>query len=205
MNNSLVLLKKIQALCEHGIHYAHNDFDLQRYKEIESVVYEIISSNFEVQTEKLPLLMEERDGYKTPKVDVRAVVFNDSGKLLLVKELIDGMWSLPGGWADVGYTPSEVAVKESLEEAGAVVEAGKLIALQDKKCHDHPNDLFYIYKIFIECIFKSQSEPDNLETSDYGFFGRDELPPLSTPRNTIQQIMMIFDYYDGKITEPLLD
>lgn len=205
MNKSLTILKKIQALCEHGQHYAHNAFDLNRYQEIEAAVFELIQENYLGQAEKIPILMEERDGYKTPKVDVRAVVFNAAGQILMVRERIDGKWSLPGGWADIGYTPSEVAVKEAHEEAGAVVEAVRLIALQDKKCHNHPEDLFYIYKVFIECRLLSQDEPDQLETSDWNYFSRDDLPPLSTPRNTLEQMQMLFDYKAGIIDSPLLD
>jgi ADP-ribose pyrophosphatase YjhB (NUDIX family) len=205
MNESLTLLKRIQALCEHGIYYSHNEFDKSRYQEIEETVFTLITSNFGLEKEKTKILMEERDGYKTPKVDVRAVIFNNQGKILLVKELIDGNWSLPGGWADIGYTPSEVAVKEAHEEAGAVVKAGRLIALQDKRCHEHPEDLFYIYKVFIECTFIKQEIPDHLETSDFGYFGLDELPPLSTPRNTLSQIQMLFDFNNGKITETIID
>lgn len=72
------------------------------------------------QTE-LKVKMLESNGYKTPKVDVRAVVFNDRNEILMVKEKIDDCWSLPGGWADIGYSPSEVAEKETREEAGADV------------------------------------------------------------------------------------
>lgn len=68
---------------------------------------------------------QERNGYQTPKVDIRAVIFNESGEILMVKEKVDGCWSLPGGWADVGYTPSEVAVKEVREETGLEVKNGK--------------------------------------------------------------------------------
>lgn len=205
MNNSLVLLKKIQALCENGQHFAHNEFDMHRYKEIESIVFELINENFIINTEKLPLLMHEGNGYKTPKVDIRAVVFNENGEILMVKEKFDGKWSLPGGWADVGYTPSEIAVKETNEEAGVKVTPGRLIALQDKRCHKHPDDIYYIYKVFIECIYQGEDEPDNLETTESGYFSKENLPDLSTPRNTIEQLNMLFDFYENKISIPLLD
>lgn len=205
MNKSLNLLKRIQALCEHGQHYAHNEFDLKRYQEIESIVFELISENYLGNAEMIPVLMHESDGYKTPKVDIRAVVFNDRDEILLVREKIDLKWSLPGGWADVGFTPSEVAVKEAHEEAGAIVKPIRLIALQDKKCHEHPEDLFYIYKAFIECILIRQEEPDHLETSEWGYFAIHDLPPLSTPRNTHKQIEMLFDYHAGKLKDTLLD
>lgn len=200
-----MLLKKIQALCEQGQYYAHNEFDMQRYHDIEQTVFDLIEENYAADKNRISILMEEKDGYKTPKVDIRAVVFNHENKILMVREKVDGKWALPGGWADVGYSPSEVAVKEAKEEAGAVVVPVRLIALQDKKCHDHPEDLFYIYKVFIECQLIRQEEPDQMETSDWDYFDLNALPPLSTPRNTSGQIQMLFDYHEGKINAPLLD
>ena len=205
MSTSLLLLKKIQALCEHGQHYAHNEFDLHRYKEIELIVFELIRINFHSKHEKIPLLMTEKEGYKTPKVDIRAVVFDNNRKILMVKEKIDGKWSLPGGWADIGNTPTEVAVKETREEAGIEVKAGRLIAVLDKREHNHPEDLYYIYKIFIECTYVGPAETDFLETDDVGYFGQDELPPLSTPRNTVEQISMMFDFHAKKPGFPVID
>lgn len=76
-------------------------------------------------------------GYATPKVDVRAVAFRDS-KLLLVKEREDGWWTLAGGWADVGDSPSAAVVREVREESGYSVKVTKLLALLDRDLHGHP-------------------------------------------------------------------
>ena len=70
-------------------------------------------------------------GYATPKVDVRGVVFQD-GKILLVQERSDGMWTLPGGWADVGDSPADAVVREIREESGYETRATKLLALLDR-------------------------------------------------------------------------
>ena len=66
-------------------------------------------------------------GYPTPKVDVRAVVFRGE-ELLLVRERRSGRWTFPGGWADAGDTPSRAAERETLEESGYRVKAGKVLA-----------------------------------------------------------------------------
>jgi ADP-ribose pyrophosphatase YjhB (NUDIX family) len=147
----------------------------------------------------------ERNGYRTPKVDVRAVVFNDKDEILLVQERIDSRWSLPGGWCDVGYTPTEIAEKETYEEAGIQVKVKRLLAVLDKKCHEHPEDLFYSYKIFMECEAGSYDINTGMETLDVGFFGINEIPELSTPRNTAAQIRMMFDFHFNKILWPVID
>lgn len=198
-------IKQIQALTEIGIHYSKNEFDLLRYQEISRLCFGVLSDMTSLSEQDLMLKLIESDGYKTPKVDVRAVVFNEQNEILMVREKIDGCWSMPGGWADIGYTPSEVAVKESREEAGAEVRAVRLLGILDKRCHEHPADIYYIYKVFIECEFMDWVGSDHMETSDYGFFSLDTLPPLSTPRNTFEQIRKLFDYHNGILTDPMFD
>jgi ADP-ribose pyrophosphatase YjhB (NUDIX family) len=198
-------IKQIQALSEIGMHYAHNGFELERYRGIGDLCFSLLSEIVDMPVGDLKVKMIESDGYKTPKVDVRAVVFNENHEILMVREKIDDCWSLPGGWADIGYTPSEVAVKESREEAGAVVEPVRLLGIMDKRCHNHPADLYYIYKVFLECNFKGWVDRDHLETTDAGFFAFDNLPALSAPRNTPEQIRLLFDYHSGRLSEPFFD
>jgi len=198
-------IKQIQSLTEIGIHYSKNNFDLLRYQEISKLCLSVLSRITGLPDSELSQAILEMDGYKTPKVDVRSVVFNENHEILMVREKVDDCWSLPGGWADIGYTPSEVAVKETREEAGAEVEPVRLLGVLDKRCHDHPADIYYIYKIFIECRFISWVGSDQMETSDYGFFSRDNLPPLSTPRNTLAQMRTLFDFHLGVITKPIFD
>jgi ADP-ribose pyrophosphatase YjhB (NUDIX family) len=198
-------IKQIQSVSEIGVHYAQNEFDLARYKEISELCLSALSEMTDIPVEELKIKIVESDGYKTPKVDVRAVIFNEKNEILMVREKIDDCWSLPGGWADIGYTPSEVAVKESREEAGAVVEPINLIGILDKRCHAHPSDIYYIYKIFIGCKLVGWVESDLIETSEHGFFGANNLPALSTPRNTLEQIQKLFDFNSGKMTDPMFD
>ncbi|MDA3821480.1 MAG: NUDIX hydrolase, partial [Bacteroidales bacterium] len=193
MSNSILLLnlaKRIQALSENGQHYAESDYDMDRYTELEKISIEIISLLSNQNIETIAMNITEKNGYRTPKIDVRAVIFNDKDEILMVKEQADGNWSLPGGWADIGFTPAEIAVKETSEEAGIDVEPKKVLAIFDKKCHNHPPDLYYAYKIFIECIPLNLDLKTGYETSDAGFFSLNNLPNLSTPRNTKEQVAM---------------
>lgn len=208
MTNSSQLInlaKRVQALSENGQHYAESDYDLDRYTEMEKIAIEMISLISKQNIETVTMSITEKHGYRTPKVDVRAVVFNEKEEILMVKEEIDGKWSLPGGWADVGFTPAEIAVKETFEEAGMAVEAVKLLAIFDKKCHNHPPDPFYAYKIFIECNPVNNTIKTGYETSEAGFFSLENLPELSTPRNTIEQISMMFSFRRKMINWPYID
>jgi ADP-ribose pyrophosphatase YjhB (NUDIX family) len=108
-------------------------------------------------------------GYATPKIDVRAVILKD-GKLLLVKERSDSLWTLPGGWADVNESPSEAVIRETREETGYQVSTIKLLALWDKLKHDHPLQWPHAYKCFFHCDIVSGEPSSTLEISDQDFF-----------------------------------
>ena len=204
-NEMLQLAKQVQALAENGLHFSENDFDLDRYQILEEISLRMLSLITGLPVETIEISTPERNGYRTPKVDVRAVIFNDQDEILMVKERVDSCWSLPGGWCDVGYTPTETAEKEAEEEAGIKVKVSRLLAVFDKKCHDHPEDLFYSYKIFLECKAENYEISTGMETLDAGFFGQQKLPDLSTPRNTRGQVDKMFDFHYNKIHWPVID
>jgi ADP-ribose pyrophosphatase YjhB (NUDIX family) len=201
----LRLAKQVQALAENGLHFSENDYDLDRYTGLEEISLRMISLITGLSKETIEMATPERNGYRTPKVDIRCSIFNMQDEILMVKERVDSRWSLPGGWCDVGYTPTEVAEKEAFEEAGIRVKAGRLLAVYDKKCHDHPDDLYYSYKIFMECKAESFDIATGMETLDVGFFKQDEIPELSTPRNTVGQVNAMFDFHFNRILWPIID
>lgn len=189
----LEMTKKLQAIAQAGLEYSENKYDLDRYNQIRQISIEMMHDFTDLPIDFLVRVFASEAGYQTPKVDVRGVVFRNN-TILMVRETIDGRWSVPGGWADIGLTPFEVARKEVREEAGLEVLPVRLLAVLDKKCHNHPPDLYHIYKIFILCEEQGGTLQNGMETSETGFFGPEELPPLSEPRITREQIMLMFDY-----------
>ena len=188
----LEIAQNLQSIAQAGLTYSENKYDLERFEQIMQMSKEIIRDHSSMPMEKLDQLFGEETGYLTPKVDIRAVIIRE-GKMLLVNEKIDGKWALPGGWADIGHSPSEVAVKEVWEESGLEVTTDRLLAVFDKKCHPHPPELYYVYKFFFLCSEVSGKLAPGMETSDVQFFGIDELPPLSENRNTKSQLEKMFD------------
>ncbi|WP_175987425.1 NUDIX hydrolase [Bacillus sp. Marseille-Q1617] len=183
--------KELQSLSQAGLMYSKDVYDLERFERIREISTEILSQQTEMDTSVIKDLFANETGYATPKVDIRAVVFKDD-KLLMVKETMDGDWSLPGGWGDIGLTPREVAVKEVKEESGFEVKAVKLLGVLDKKCHPHPPSPYHVYKMFILCEIVGGQAEEGIETSGVEFFGEDRLPALSVERNTESQIRMMF-------------
>lgn len=204
-NEFLSIAKQIKALSENGLYYSECDYDTDRYENLKELSLKMMELLSNEEPQKIKLLLSDDDGYRTPKVDVRGVVFNENGEILLVKEKIDGNWSLPGGWCDIGYSARETVEKEVWEEAGIKVKADKLLAVLDKKFHNHPEDINYVYKLFILCLYDSGKISTGMETLDVGYFSKDNLPPLSTPRNTIEQIEIMFDFYQNKRDEIIFD
>jgi ADP-ribose pyrophosphatase YjhB (NUDIX family) len=192
----LEVAKRIQSIAQAGLTYSLGGYDLERYQELRDISVKMVSHMTGKNIQKVREIFASEIGYQTPKVDVRSVVFRD-GKILLVREKIDNCWSLPGGWADVGYSPYEVAVKETHEESGFEVEPVRLLAVLDKYKHPHPSDIFHVYKIFILCRLLGGGEKTSIETSEIGFFDRFNLPELSLPRVTESQISMLFDFHDN--------
>ena len=189
----LDMAKRMQAIAQSGLEYSDNKYDRDRYQQMRQLSLEIMQDFTELKMDKLVDVFASEQGYQTPKVDVRGVVFRGD-QILMVRETIDGNWSLPGGWADVGLTPSEVAIKEVCEESGLVVVPERLLAVLDKKMHNHPPDIFHIYKIFILCRETGGELKGGMETSETGFFGPDKFPPLSVPRITKEQISLMYEY-----------
>lgn len=186
--------KQIQAISQAGLEYSRDVYDIDRFQQLRELSIEIMQQYTDVEAEQIRELFAAETGYATPKVDVRGVVFRD-GRILMVKEKIDGHWSLPGGWADIGLSPKEIAVKEVREESGYIVEPMRLIGVVDKKFHAHPPSPWHVYKMFILCeLIGGEASTDTTETTEVGFFAEDELPPLSVERNTEQQIQTLFQH-----------
>ncbi|KRF51461.1 MULTISPECIES: NUDIX hydrolase [Priestia] len=185
--------KQLQSLAQAGLAYSKDIYDVERFELIRNISVEMLSQQTGMEMTVIKDLFASETGYATPKVDIRAVIFKDN-KILMVKENSDGSWSLPGGWADIGLTPSEVAVKEVKEESGFDVKAVKLLAVMDMKCHPHPPSPFHIYKMFIQCEIIGGQPMKGVETSAVEFFAENKLPPLSIARNTQTQIEMAFKH-----------
>ncbi|MBO1511095.1 NUDIX hydrolase [Metabacillus bambusae] len=185
--------KQLQSIAQAGLTYSKDVYDLERFEEIRNISIEILSQHTDMDKSVIRGLFANETGYATPKVDIRSVIFRDN-KILMVKEKTDGNWALPGGWADIGLTPSEVAVKEVKEESGFDVKPIKLLGVLDKKCHPHPPSPNHVYKIFILCEIIGGEPKGGIETSEVAFFAENELPRLSIERNTKSQIELAFKH-----------
>jgi ADP-ribose pyrophosphatase YjhB (NUDIX family) len=101
---------------------------------------------------------------------------------------------LAGGWADVGETPSQVAVRETLEESGYRARAVRLLAIYDRDRRGHPPLPFHVYKVFLQCELLEENPSSNPECADVAFFPEGSVPQLSRTRVTEAQLARMFEF-----------
>ncbi len=178
----------LAAIARTGLGFSENLYERERFEEVLHVAADIKAAAAEIEEqaeisrttdhfvqEWLENVGEGVPGYVTPKVAIGAVVGNQDGQMLLVQRKDSGVWLYPTGWADVGYSPAEVAVKEVEEETGIECRPERLIAVIDGQRMGFSR--FGMYMLLFHCTATGgalQGHP--LETADVGWFGREQLP-----------------------------
>ena len=201
----LTWARKIDAIAQSGLHYSEGIYDLDRYHQLKELAAEIVAEHTTIPQPEVLEHFNLLDGYSTPKVDVRAAVFNGAGKLLMVRERIEDGWTLPGGWADVGDLPGNAAEREAFEEAGYQVKATRLIGVYDA---NRVGELRYhhAFKLVFYCELVGGEAATSMETSDVGWFGRDEIPqPFSGNRTHWRHVEDAFRFYQNSDLPTIFD
>jgi ADP-ribose pyrophosphatase YjhB (NUDIX family) len=174
----------LAAIARTGLGFTQSLYERERFEEILAVAADIRASTAwghspEAVGEWMAVVGEGIAGYVTPEATVGAVVANDAGELLLVKRSDSGVWLYPTGWADVGYSPSEVAVKEVREETGIDCEVVRLIAVYDGLRQGFSRIPLYSL-VFLCRAIGGAVNPHPLECLEAGFFAEAALPaPLA--------------------------
>lgn len=188
-------VRALQGVAQAGLTYARDPYDIERYREVRRVAAEIGAEHAAQDAGAIERFFASARGYPTPKMDVRSAVIVNR-RILLVQERDDGGWALPGGWADVGESAAEAAMRETREETGLEVRAIKLIALYDRERRGHPPHAEHSYKAFFACeACGTPALRAGTDMQDARFFDRAELPPLSRTRVTPEQITLAFAHH----------
>ena len=177
--------ESLSAIARTGLGFTENLYERERFEEVLKVAADIrVAASAEADAttlveEWLDVVGEGVAGYVTPKIAVGAVVGNDQGEILLVKRADSGVWLYPTGWADVGYSASEVVVKEVHEETGMEVEPVRLIAVLDGLRLGFTR--VPLYSLIFHCrVLGGELRPHPLECADVGWFSEERLPqPLA--------------------------
>jgi ADP-ribose pyrophosphatase YjhB (NUDIX family) len=190
----LTIAREVRAIAQTGLAFTADGFDHQRYQRLRELAALMLAQGSSSEHASILELLRQERGYATPKVDVRGAAFVD-GRVLMVREISDGKWTLPGGWADVNQSAGECVVREIAEESGFKAHALKLAAVYDYQRSGHPpHHIDSIYKMFFICEIIGGEARASDETSEVAFFARNELPPLSLGRTTAAQIDSMFHH-----------
>jgi ADP-ribose pyrophosphatase YjhB (NUDIX family) len=182
----------LAAIARTGLGFTESLYEQERFEEVLHVAADIKAAAnealeaIETEQEQAHFVQEWMEsvgvgvpGYVTPKVAIGAIVGNDRNEILLVQRADSGIWLYPTGWADVGYSASEVAVKEVREETGVRCEVVRLIAVLDGLRLGFTR--VPLYSLVFHCrAVGGDLAAHPLETSDVGWFTEAELPqPLA--------------------------
>jgi ADP-ribose pyrophosphatase YjhB (NUDIX family) len=190
----LRIARELRAIAQTGLAFSADRFDRQRYERVRELAGSLLALGSGADYDMILSILREDNGYATPKVDVRGAAFVD-GRVLMVREISDGNWTLPGGWADVNQTAGECVVREIAEESGFEARILKLAAVYDYQRSNRPaRHMDSIYKMFFICEITGGAARVSDETSEVAFFARGELPPLSQGRTTAAQIDRMFQH-----------
>jgi 8-oxo-dGTP pyrophosphatase MutT (NUDIX family) len=175
----------LAAIARTGMGFTQSLYEKERYEEVLKVAADIkaaIDESLEVRREQDHFVQEWMEsigegvpGYVTPKVAIGCIVGNDDGEILLVQRKDSGVWLYPTGWADVGYSPAEVAMKEVEEETGILAEPLQLLGVVDGMRMGFSRFGMYMLLFHMKAVGGAlQGHP--LETGDVGWFSADALP-----------------------------
>lgn len=186
--------RELQAIAQCGLTYCRDVYDRERFERLRAIAAEMAAAGSETPVEAIAELFTGQKGYATPKVEVRGAAIRD-GRILMVREVSDGNWSLPGGWVDVGQSPREAVIAELGEETGFEVRPTKLAAVLDRDRQGHPPHVFTVHRLFFLCEILGGEATPSYETPEVGFFAPDALPPLSHHRLLDSQVALMFAHH----------
>ncbi len=198
------LAHAIAASAAAGKYYTKNRFDKEHYENILKYSREILSLGSDIPLEKAEELLEGNDGYQTPKVETRAIIFNDKDEVLLVKDH-DGLWNPPGGWCEYNYSVFDNTIKEGLEETGHNIMPYRLAAVFDHRKDNNPRSMFSASKFFVLCRDLGGEFKENIETTEMGYFPLDKLPELNTHKTNLMQLELCLKASKAEVWETVFD
>lgn len=188
-------LQRMIALTDTGLTFTKDPFDRERYEDLRSLLTEMLNQASDLDSEEVAEVLKPTSAYATPLMDVRAWIVEDE-KICLVRGQGENDWALPGGFGEVGYSPTENILKEIEEETGFEAKVERLLAVFDTNRFQLQSKQYA--KFVFECKLLDGQFQKNQEIADLQFFAIDQLPALSEKRITKEQIEILWQVYQGQ-------
>ena len=194
-NDFVKYLQRMIALTDTGLTFTKDPFDRERYEDLRSLLSEMLNQASDLDAEEVAEVLKPTSAYATPLMDVRAWIVEDE-KICLVRGQGENDWALPGGFGEVGYSPTENILKEIEEETGFETKVERLLAVFDTNRFQLQSKQYA--KFVFECKLLAGQFQENQEIADLQFFAIDQLPNLSEKRITKEQIEILWQVYQGQ-------
>ena len=188
-------LQRMIAITDTGLTFTKDPFDRERYEDLRSLLSKMLNQGLDIDSEEVAEVMTPTSAYATPLMDVRAWIVEDE-KICLVRGQGENDWALPGGFGEVGYSPTENILKEIEEETGFEAKVERLLAVFDTNRFQLQSKQYA--KFVFECKLLAGQFQENQEIADLQFFAIDQLPALSEKRITKEQIEILWQVYQGQ-------
>ena len=188
-------LQRMIALTDTGLTFTKDPFDRERYEDLRGLLSEMLNQASNLDSEEVAEVLKPTSAYATPLMDVRAWIVEDEN-ICLVRGQGENDWALPGGFGEVGYSPTENILKEIEEETGFEAKVERLLAVFDTNRFQLQSKQYA--KFIFECKLLDGQFQENQEIADLQFFAIDQLPNLSEKRITKEQIEILWQVYQGQ-------
>jgi ADP-ribose pyrophosphatase YjhB (NUDIX family) len=188
--------REMQALTQAGLARTRDAYDRERYQQLDALAARVRTQHDSLDRNDAGELLTLPLSLATPKLGVRAAIFQDDRMLLVRETADDHRWTLPGGWVDVNETPANAVAREVREEAGLEVRAYKLAAVWDRARHPHgATEALHVWRLFFLCEITGGELRCGPETSEAAYFSEHELPhELSRRRVLRPQLQRMFTH-----------
>jgi ADP-ribose pyrophosphatase YjhB (NUDIX family) len=141
---------ELGGMAKTGLLHAHDTYDRDRCERMlaiaEAMAAMTIGADFTPERPYLPDL-----GIPSPKVGCSVAAFDDGGQVVVIQRSDNKRWALPGGYAEIGSTPSVNALREFREETGYDADLERLIGVYD----NHHFASVAPYQFYI-CLFRAR-------------------------------------------------
>ena len=186
---------KVHSIAKIGLTFSKDPYAIDNYKELNELSREMLEKFNEVKFDRPSMF--SRDIYPTPSISSRTLIVNEKDEVLCVREANTGLWSFPGGWADLYDSPSKAAYNEVSQEAGVEPEITRLIALLERTPHKSNQNVPEYVMIFEGKIDGKKFHEHCHETTDVKFFPLNQLPEMSKKLSKEEIDRVIKAYRDG--------
>lgn len=173
-----LIADEMRGMATVGRHFAGNVYEVERAERIMGLAARVAALAEEATEAEVRAIFEAEPWLRaSPAIGVDALVLNAAGHVLLIRRRDNGLWAMPGGLAEVGYTPAEAVLRELWEEAGLRGEVTRLLGVFDGRLWGSRSKVHLLHFVFqVECV--DLAPAPGLETLAASFFPPDALPPL---------------------------